>query len=988
MDEYSTKSLQYGHFGKAVYHSQTQTWAFLRTLAAPPRISYSGVTRTTIQSPYTSVECPSTPKRSTLSQGYPELIAGYRLAHSEKLSRNITAASEACNPLISILLDFGHAVDSDIDTSGRRAVPIVAFASGECGNTISFRTMVDDPVELEQHTAAQLRVPAIGNEVGIEWSADGAPIRQICFSHALHEGATFMAARFSSTVIFRPLYRRTPVPVSVHRGNDPTAHDYQISRLDPNYLLEISTLHTGDIAHADVKFNPWNQNQLAIVDENGNWGIWELHHQHKRNKDNWVAACVTSDTLPCVGVGDGQNAGARSRHDGWLAIEWAGNENHIIVCDRRCCMLYQTNGNRVHPHSIELGFKNKSEWILGIKRSTWNSSHIFILTTSRLIWFDISPALIPIHENTSHSLSPRLSWRHFRDSDDTTLQLTSLAVDKDFYIILFSRLNHFVLAFHCSEPSEVVGDLVPIPDPFILHVPSTSDNEDNVEVISIDTHFSTLVFREVAPTATSEQYIDLSLSFLKAFALDSSLRVHESLYLKPSTSDSEGERLCGRNVLRARHLRLTGLQKKALNSRSDFIVDDWDEFAHGNVSILDRGIDSIAPLAEPQFTLDYTQVYALATGVLGLLLQDDEETTERSFQESVHELLNKVTDQASSTSGTALEILRRSRISLVLDDIDQNAQELCAFVSEFASSHSAFGDRDHLLVQPYNSFCSRSNQQVNLLDAAKLDLVAIYDRLVNHWLIDLPSDLPGRARITKEKAIRHVVADIVLSKVISVHKSTTVDSSVNNENIPPYSITSLINSPGPVDEQFSHESLARSVGQDFQSQANNTATQSSFALGDLVFAERQANEWPTFTVLSSYTAFSRTGPISRDAERILDHWKPGVDPALYSLPVEGSQLAANNKASGRNSRKKMSQAMKHMSLDSSIPPPVSCTVPADKRDWGSQPDNSQPLMIRLQSSQATEDLPMTQVERGAFGGRETTRKSGMRARKKKRAAGF
>ncbi|KAL4868190.1 hypothetical protein BDV12DRAFT_170223 [Aspergillus spectabilis] len=987
MDENSTRNLEYGHLGKAAYNLDTQSWSFLRTLTPSPRISYTGLTKTAVETPSTSIQLSSALSHSILSQGYPEITAGYRFARNETLSQTIIAANETCNPLVSALLDFGRAVDSDIDNSGRRAVLVVAFASGECGNVISFRTMTDDLIDLEPTTTTQLRVPTIGDEDAIEWLADGSPVRQICFSHGPEERATFMAARFSSTVIFRPLFHRSPISVSTHRDRDTMLPSYQSSRLDPNFLMEISTSHTGGAPHADAKFNPWNQSQLAIVDEDGNWGIWELRNQQRRNKDNWIAACTTSGKLPWVGVEEGQNIGAHGRHDGWLVIEWVGNENHILVCDRRCSMLYRMEGGRTYSYSIELDFRRKSEWILDIKRSTCNPSHIFILTTSRLFWFDINPDAISVDDSTRPALSPLLSWSHFRDSDDTTLQLSSLAVEEDFYLVLFSRLNHSVLAFYCSEPPKLTSDSISAPDPFCLHVPLPLDYAEDPQTLSTGPHFSTLVFRELAPKSVDEDYLDSRLSFLKVFAVDSRLRVQELIYLRPSTIGINDERSPERDILRVRHMRLTGQQQTATHSLGDFIVDDWDESALGHGPVSDRGIDSIAPLAERQFTLDYTQIYGIATGALGLLSQEGDETPGAGFQASFEELVKIVSESASDLpfNRTALEILRRS---LVLDDIDQNAQDLRDFVSQFASSNFALGSQNYLLVQPYDSFSSPSTQQVKQAEISGLDLVAIYDRLVNHWLVDLPPNIPGRARITKEKAIRHFVADIVLAQMISAHKLATAESTTfDDENLAPFSTGGLIGSSGRTNEQYLYEPLPTPVDHSFRSQANTTATQSSYTVGAFVLPERQADKCPTFMALSSYTTFSKPDTMSRDTERILSHWKYGIDPALYSLASEESQLAARNRASRRKPRKRMSQAMKNTSLDSSVPLPVSSPTPA-ARDWGSQPDNSQPPAIRLQSSQVTDDLPMTQVERGAFGGREAAKKGGIKARKKKRAAGF
>ncbi|KAL4789864.1 RNA polymerase I-specific transcription initiation factor RRN6-like protein [Aspergillus venezuelensis] len=985
MDEKSTKLLHYGHLGRAVYDSKSQSWSFARTVSPPPRISYTGFTKVAVLPSSAQNASTPLPKRLTLSRGYPELIAGYRLARSETLSQTISATSETCDPLVSTLLDFGRAVDTNLDDAGRRAVPIVAFASGESGNVISFRTITDDTVQLKHETEAQLHVPTIADEDGVEWSAQGAPVRQICFSNAPEERATFMAARFSSTLVFRPLYHRFPASVSINRGSDGTVPGYRVSRMDPNLLLEISTSHTGGAAHADVKFNPWDQSQIAIVDHNGNWSIWVLRIQPKRNRDNWIATAVRSGALPSVGVEE-VSTGTMGRHDGWLAIEWAGNENSIVVSDRRCSMLYRMEGNRAYPYAMELGFesfKKRSEWILGIKRSALNPSHLFVLTTSRIIWFDIALESVLDHESTRPSLSPRLSWRHFCDSDDTTLQLSSLTADEGFYLVLFSRLSPLALAFYCSETSEIVNGSTAVPDPQILHMPASSRNAGGTDSSPNDLRLSTLVFKEYAPVAAGERDMYAGLSFFKAFMVDSSLCIRESIYSKPSASDFGSERLLGDDLLRVKQLRLTGLQNKAENPLSGFIVDDWDELARDSGPIYDYEIANIAPTADPYFTLDYEQIYGIATGTSDLLLQDDEKNTERNFQESIDELVANLTAHIFSeepTTWTALEILRKP---FILDDIDKNAHDLAVFVAQSATNPSLSGGRGHL-VQQYESFKSQPAQQPNAADARKLYLVALYDRLVNNWLIDLPADIPGRARIMKEKSIRHFVADIVLSQIIAVRGSEEPDPATNGGGAQSTSTSGLTYA----EESAPNKTATESDDYGLHPQPSNTATQSTFTLGNSMLPEHSEDKLPTFSVLSSYTTFNRTDSSSRDAERLFDHWKPGADPASYSLLSEEQQSAASIRASRRKSKKRMSQAMRSLSLDTPVPPSVSTPAPAVRGDWGSQPDNSQPPMIHLPSSQVKNDLPMTQVERGTFGGREATKKAGIKARKKKRAAGF
>lgn len=319
-----------------------------------------------------------------------------------------------------------------------------------------------------------------------------------------------------------------------------------------------------------------------------------------------------------------------------------------------------------------------------------------------------------------------------------------------------------------------------------------------------------------------------------------------------------------------------------------------------------------------------------------------------------------------------------------MDDIDQNAHNLATFVTRFTSHYAALGDKNHLILQPYDLHTLRLVPQNNISDSPKLDLVAVYDQLVNHWLIDLPLDVPGRARITKERAIRFLVADIVLSQIIWVLHEPTISGADPDKNAP--QSNHFTGGPLKTDGHCTPGTLASYADQRFQPEAPTVAAQSSSAIGGS-FSESQADKWPTYTALSSYTDFERAGSTSRDAERILDHWKPGTDPALYSLMPGESQIAAKGKASRRKSRRNVSQSMKNIGFDSSIPLPATSPAPV-RGDWGSQPDNSQHPMMRLQSSQVVHDLPMTQVERGAFGGREASKSAGIKARKKKRAAGF
>lgn len=366
---------------------------------------------------------------------HPDLAACWSSVSDERLSRAILTASELCDPRVSQLFDLGHAVNLDKDHSGSGVVPIGVVATGECRNHLSFRKVEEDVAELTQsiHQApARLRIPCVGDADRTEWSAGTASVHQVCFAQTIEEPATWVAARFThSTNIFRPLYNQTRVAVHINREDYyATQPDFLNSHLEANLLIEISSSHTGGFAHADVTFNPWYPKQIGIVDEGGNWSIWEISGYLIRNKGDWNATCTKLGSLPCVDLDGSRGPDNRIRHDGWAAIEWAGDVNSFVVADRCCLMLYRMESDGIRTHAVELGLEGKSEWILDIKRSQGEVTHVFVLTTARILWLDLSRIILASNEMESCSLSPRLSWYHFRDTEDTTLRLSSVLVNE------------------------------------------------------------------------------------------------------------------------------------------------------------------------------------------------------------------------------------------------------------------------------------------------------------------------------------------------------------------------------------------------------------------------------------------------------------------------------------------------------------------------------------------------------------------------------
>lgn len=387
------------------------------------------MTKTKVPSPfYTEARpTPRVPEKDAgklIASSHPELAASWSSFRQEPFSKAVTNTTEQYDPEVSSLFDLGYAVDLRRHDKKLRSVPIAVAVSGECRNIMTFRTIEEETLHLAMEDST-MRVPSIDDTETSEWSKCGAPIRQVHFARPLEEKPFFMAARLpTSTTIFRPLYHWDPV--HMHFPADVMMRSFkplQNSRLDANPVVEISISETGGFSHADVAFNPWYQRQFGIVDVKGNWHVWEITGRQRLKKATWSVMPVRQGSLPLL---NHKPKLRRPQLDGWACIEWIGDVGTILVANRHNIMIYPIVDAQIPPRTVEVGMSKQSEWVLAVQRNPRNPSQFFVLTTTRILWFDAG--VLPGEEQTSPSLYPRLSWKHFRDPEDTTLRFSDLVV--------------------------------------------------------------------------------------------------------------------------------------------------------------------------------------------------------------------------------------------------------------------------------------------------------------------------------------------------------------------------------------------------------------------------------------------------------------------------------------------------------------------------------------------------------------------------------
>jgi RNA polymerase I-specific transcription initiation factor RRN6 len=180
---------------------------------------------------------------------------------------------------------------------------------------------------------------------------------------------------------------------------------------------------TGGAPQSDVAFNPWYNRQCAIIDQRGQWSIWDLEG-HKRKGNLCDAKAIQSGCV--LDASSSENAdGNTTGEDGWTSVCWAGDVSTLVACNRRHLAIFDLKSDpptrlKVPP----LDLVRTSSWILDIRRSPINNSHLFVVTSSQVFKLEISgndPGVGPANWKSGAQIL--LSWRHFRDGDDISMRL-------------------------------------------------------------------------------------------------------------------------------------------------------------------------------------------------------------------------------------------------------------------------------------------------------------------------------------------------------------------------------------------------------------------------------------------------------------------------------------------------------------------------------------------------------------------------------------
>ncbi|KAL3422449.1 hypothetical protein PVAG01_06605 [Phlyctema vagabunda] len=1002
MTDHRVDDLSYGHLGEATYDIDTKEWDFSREVN--DEYHFHRVTPF-IECIHASLaDVPDTKKRPShiardyerwLKKAHPEVLPAYSVA----ATLHGTASNVSDEPLSTAgaLLAVGRVRDTVRMSDKDRTAPILAISCGKAGEVLK---LVKPKVENHfwgKGTGVKLPLLDAGSAEAAYWLNTAGTIKQITFAEDEYGMGSWLAVRQAGlTTIFRPVYRKLPSHPIVPRGYQ---NIYPFSRLSSNPVATLKVEKAGGQEHVDVTFNPWYVRQFAVINRLGCWAIWDIEGRQQNDsglalmagKNGEMHKNSLADNTPKV----------TDIADGWHRIIWAGGVSTIVTCSRTRLAVFDVKAQPSPLQSPDLITPNSFEWILDVKRNPMNWNHLFVLTTSRIFWVEVTPA--GEENDAKNGARVILSHRHFRDINDETGKLSVLTGEENSTVLVYSSKSLLVNLYRFYKRSDGSNQPKSLQSSMVLQ----RQTEDSLNDVTQSFQTMCITTARLTPNPASKQrgegtqYLERNIEFYQIWLLKSDLALSMSLHAM-----SDGGREFCQDIIAPSYKR--GHSSKSLTSRNAF----------GDSFVVPDGFEEKETPEESEPTV------VTASANRAVILND---FALRINSRSIFEAAFSANVPGSNSDGHILKLSEDQAISDIIDGITVNIQEgkqdehlPIATLLEMTNFHNLTSDLDEA-EQALQEFSKTFNLVEpdeaslvlvfsNLIGSAGVrfsdsertgtitpSLLQIYDDLVRVWVTSLPLTTNGRTRLKKFQIIRNIALELCLSSV-SVSLKSNPSTLALNTNAQKSDHDDACN-----DYRDSEQGGSRSSSPvPMSSQASQTTTRTPSLYSEATSSSTEPGEDAAILRLRQYAVSVKSRPDISTGPAWLKDWpeKPGVDPATFSWENaqrvsmaaeidsgdEDAVLAKREEARRKRRTEKFLRRERSKALQLASSQPASSRMGSSQPDitrFGSQPDAYQTPAF---SSQVTPDIPMTQPNRGTFGSRPV--KPTTKTKKKRRAAGF
>lgn len=435
MTDFTLQVHGYGHLGRVNYDQELGHWSFSRSTAAPDHLLL-----------LTSPVC--------LHQGTEDSTGDLYVASSQvarytalitKLSPEIIGVEELIKPdLITswAISNSHHNYDAAIGNHlafgsisyGGLGIQVYASVVGDSTSILRVSAMAGKNFGSAERTHKHLVPPAV--ESVTYWEEEHGPIQQIVFAVTKKNRKTKQSTGNRQKLAVRMAAKTVILKFSIDQyedGADESRSENQgpWQNLSLEQVSEIPVEGDVNSEHADICFNPLNQTEIALIDRRGKWSIYEIVELNRALKSKVRPIPVHQSQIhlgKMVDVADETVTNTSlCRQDGWARIAWTMDAAFLAVCTRTRLQFFHLKMGKIVP--VATTMPGETIWNLDMCVAGERSEHIFLLTSTRVLWIRLESHSTQgkVLELPMPSLSD--SMRHFRDASDLTMQLKVVHFD-------------------------------------------------------------------------------------------------------------------------------------------------------------------------------------------------------------------------------------------------------------------------------------------------------------------------------------------------------------------------------------------------------------------------------------------------------------------------------------------------------------------------------------------------------------------------------
>jgi RNA polymerase I-specific transcription initiation factor RRN6 len=293
-------------------------------------------------------------------------------------------------------------------------MPLLAMAAGSAGDVLRLLRPKTNVGVWHAGKDANLKLELLDHSDYQEtlWAKDVGTIRRVqsVMSTRRFEPVRWLIVlRDFGTTIFRPEYRKAPVVAQTVPGSYPQT----ASHITPNPLFTLPKSQTGYESQSDVAFNVGIQSkppQLALVDEGGNWSVWDITGTRNRtyrrpkprlsqcgsirkgahqNLSRKPAAKPQGHRILWVGRSNPEEEyGAFDEEEDSVPQRSSlfpplGRSSTLLLCNQKTLRLFDLDANIFLP-DLHFVADNSNDAILDVHADAQDPRYFYVVTTSKL----------------------------------------------------------------------------------------------------------------------------------------------------------------------------------------------------------------------------------------------------------------------------------------------------------------------------------------------------------------------------------------------------------------------------------------------------------------------------------------------------------------------------------------------------------------------------------------------------------------------------